>query len=170
VDDVTLEAHRFPAVSWVFRPCYVAAMPAPTEPDTQERCWPGQRLGLPENGPGAVGGWGRRLLALLVDWVLCELVASVILVTPVWATGNRIGLLTLIVFGVEVFVLTVTLGGSAGQLLLRLRVLRLSAPRLGVVRGLLRTVLLCGVVPAVIYDRDQRGLHDRAADSIVVRR
>jgi hypothetical protein len=33
-----------------------------------------------------------------------------------------------------------------------------------------RTLLLVLVVPALIWDRDYRGLHDRAANSVVVRR
>ena len=28
----------------------------------------GERLGLPAEGPGAVASWGRRILALSVDW------------------------------------------------------------------------------------------------------
>jgi len=35
--------------------------------------------------------------------------------------------------------------------------------------ALLRTVLLLFVVPALLCDRDLRGLHDRATDTIVVR-
>jgi hypothetical protein len=34
---------------------------------------------------------------------------------------------------------------------------------------LVRTVLLVLVVPAVVYDRDYRGLHDRASNAVVVR-
>jgi hypothetical protein len=33
-----------------------------------------------------------------------------------------------------------------------------------------RTVLLCLAVPALIWDRDQRGLHDKAAQTVLVRR
>ncbi|MDQ1739361.1 MAG: hypothetical protein QOE53_1013, partial [Pseudonocardiales bacterium] len=36
-------------------------------------------------------------------------------------------------------------------------------------RVLLRTVLLVLVIPAVVWDRDGRGLHDRLAGSAVVR-
>jgi hypothetical protein len=34
---------------------------------------------------------------------------------------------------------------------------------------LVRTALLCLVIPAIVVDRDGRGLHDRAAASVVVR-
>jgi hypothetical protein len=35
---------------------------------------------------------------------------------------------------------------------------------------LLRTVLMCLAVPALIWDRDGRGLHDRTARCVVVLR
>ena len=41
--------------------------------------------------------------------------------------------------------------------------------RNGVIWVVVRTVLLLIVVPALVIDRDQRGLHDRAANSITVR-
>lgn len=40
--------------------------------------------------------------------------------------------------------------------------------RIGVPRALLRGVLLCLVVPPLIMDEEQRGLHDRAAGSIMI--
>jgi len=33
----------------------------------------------------------------------------------------------------------------------------------------LRTLLICLVIPAVIWDRDGRGLQDRAAGTVVVK-
>jgi len=41
---------------------------------------------------------------------------------------------------------------------------------IGVWRPALRTVLLCLAVPAVIWDTDQRGLHDRLSGTVLVRR
>jgi uncharacterized RDD family membrane protein YckC len=40
---------------------------------------------------------------------------------------------------------------------------------IGFVWALVRTILLLAVVPALITDRDLRGLHDRAANTIVIR-
>ncbi|MGX1157392.1 hypothetical protein RKD39_004970 [Streptomyces albogriseolus] len=36
-------------------------------------------------------------------------------------------------------------------------------------RGLLRSVLLCLAIPALVWDRDGRGLHDRLARTVEVR-
>src|SRR5690606_41403236 len=33
-------------------------------------------LGLPTQGPGSRAGLGRRVLALLVDWVACSLISA----------------------------------------------------------------------------------------------
>jgi uncharacterized RDD family membrane protein YckC len=68
-----------------------------------------------------------------------------------------------------VIVFTWLLTGSFGQRLLGLRVVRVDGGRLGLPRIVLRTLLLCLVIPAVIWDSHGRGLHDRAAGSIVVR-
>jgi uncharacterized RDD family membrane protein YckC len=40
----------------------------------------------------------------------------------------------------------------------------------GFARGAVRTALLCLVIPAVVWDADGRGLHDKAAGTVIVRR
>ena len=136
-----------------------------------EQEWPGQRLGLPESGPGSVAGWGRRMLALFIDWMLCLLVVSVITGRRVWEP--LLGWerwLPLLTFALEATVLTALLGGSAGQLIVRVGVRRLGGGLLDPWRALIRALLICLVIPPVIYNRDQRGLHDLATDSVAVRR
>ena len=113
-------------MSPVFPPCYVAAVEAPTEHD-----WPGGRLGLPQSGPGAVAGWGRRLLAIFIDWVLSALAVSVFTGRSFFSPPEGLDRwFPLTVFAIEVAVLTATLGGSAGQLILRVQVRRLDGRRL----------------------------------------
>src|SRR5690349_11971734 len=73
--------------------------------------------------PFETASWGRRMLALLVDWLACLLVVS--LFVPVFGTpGGPSGFYTLGVFVVESAVLTCTVGGSFGKLACRLRVIR----------------------------------------------
>ncbi|MDF3297204.1 RDD family protein [Streptomyces tropicalis] len=126
----------------------------------------GERLGLPEEGPGSIARPGRRIAALAVDWALCLLIASG-LITHGYdqATGNW-ALLILFVLGV----LTVgTVGFTPGKRLLGLRVVALGTGRVNPLRAALRTALLCLAVPALIWDRDGRGLHDRLAGTVEVR-
>ena len=66
--------------------------------------------------------------------------------------------------------LTTTLGGSAGQLVMRIQIRPGRRWRLDPLRALARTLLICLVIPPVIYNRDQRGLHDLAVDAVAVRR
>lgn len=132
--------------------------------------YPGQRFGLPPNGSGAVAGWGRRLLALAIDWALSMLSAAAFAGRQVWSGGGAVGWLPLAVFAAEATLLTALLGGSAGQLLTGVLVRRTSGRPLDLLRALGRTLLLCLVIPPVIYNRDQQGLHDLAVDSIAVRR
>ena len=56
-----------------------------------------------------------------------------------------------------------------GKRVLGIRVVRLDGKPIGFVWALVRTILLLAVVPALITDRDLRGLHDRAANTIVIR-
>ena len=67
--------------------------------------------------------------------------------------------------------LLASLGSTFGMRLLGLRVLALGQPGQlpAAWRVLVRTVLLCLVIPAAIWDRDGRGLHDKAAGTVVVR-
>ena len=136
-----------------------------------EEDWPGHRLGLPRDGSGAVAGWGRRIVALFIDWVLSALVVSVVTGRSFWSPPEDASRwYPLLVFAIEVSVLTLTLGGSAGQLVLRVQVRRLDGRRLDLWRSVVRTLLICLVIPPVVYNRDQRGLHDMVTDSIAVRR
>ncbi|MEU9138295.1 RDD family protein [Streptomyces sp. NPDC048404] len=126
----------------------------------------GEQLGLPEHGPGSIARPGRRLAALAVDWGLCLLIAYGLLTDGYdQATGNW-ALLVFFVLGV----LTVgSVGFTPGKRLLGLRVVAEGGGRPNPLRVLLRTALLCVAVPALIWDRDGRGLHDRLARTLEVR-
>jgi hypothetical protein len=122
--------------------------------------YPGQRFGLPERGPMSVASMPRRMLALLIDWLLSMLIAW-------WLTHSQFW--TIAVFAVEVFVLTALTGCTVGKRLVGIRVIRTGGGLVGWRWSLVRTAILLTVVPPLLTDRDLRGLHDRAADTIVVR-
>ena len=133
--------------------------------------WPGRRLGLPESGPGAVASTGRRVLALLVDLAVGALIGALLngLLTDPDAVQRSVS--SNGAFAVQVIVLQALTGQSIGMRLAGIRVAHVR--RLSVVPGFLpaaiRTGLLILVVPALITDRDGRGLHDRAAGTVVLR-
>lgn len=124
----------------------------------------GQRLGLPESGPGSMAATGSRVIALFVDWLACLAVAGLLL-----GSDSVFGQFsTMVVFVAEVTLLTALMGSSFGQRIMRIRVVGRSR-RLGFVAALARTLLICLVIPPLVWDADGRGLHDRAVDSLVVR-
>jgi uncharacterized RDD family membrane protein YckC len=107
-------------------------------------------------------GTGRRFLALLIDWLMCLLIARLV-------GFSSTSLSTLVIFFIEVSILTTLQQASAGQRILRLRVVDFT--NYGLVppkKIFLRTFLICLVLPAV-FTRDGRGLHDWVANSVVVR-
>lgn len=124
--------------------------------------WPGRRLGLPASGPRSVGRIGRRIAALAIDWGTAVLVSVAFFQYQAWAT--------LAIFAAVQVVFLLTLNGSPGHLLLGLRVVPVAGGYLGLWRPFARTLLLCLVIPAVIWDRDQRGMHDRLIGTVLVRR
>lgn len=143
---------------------------------TDDFRYPGNRLGLPEAGPGSVAGWGRRIVALFVDWLIAGLIASAIVGKPLWAGGNDLSTAQLVTFFAITAILTGLGGATIGHRLLGLRVIPTKqagtgyAAQVGLLGGAIRALLICLVIPAVIYDRDRRGLQDKAANTVVVRR
>jgi uncharacterized RDD family membrane protein YckC len=111
---------------------------------------------------------GRRLVALVVDWVIAVLSAAALAGTTVPPKGLRESLLVSGVFVVEVGLLTGLLGFSIGKRLAGLRVEGRDGRPIGVPRALLRTLLLALVVPALLMTDERRGLHDIAAGSRVI--
>lgn len=142
-----------------------------TERPTESR-YPGERLGLPETGGGSVARPGRRIAALLIDWACATIVAMGFLGYDPWALPGEAGLTTfapMAVFAVVQIVFIPTLGASPGQRVLGMRIVRLRGGWVGLWRPVVRTVLLLLVIPAVVWDGDQRGLHDQAAGTVLIR-
>ena len=125
-------------------------------------------------GPMSVAPMGRRLIALIVDWLLCSLIVSSITGHILFGNAQdphyfaaQYG--TLILYTLEVYLLTAISGLTVGKRLLGLRTIRTHGGAPGFKWAALRTLLLVCVIPPCLSDRDLRGLHDRAADTIVVR-
>lgn len=124
---------------------------------------------LPPSGPGSAGGIGRRLGALFIDWFAC--LAIVVAITGgLRAEEVDRGLATLLVFFLEVALLTWLQGASFGQRMLRLVVAPVGRDRVTLLAAAVRTLLLCLVIPTLVMQPNGRGLHDLAAGTVVVRR
>jgi uncharacterized RDD family membrane protein YckC len=114
--------------------------------------------------------WPRRILALFVDWAASTLVVVAVMGLDGWSESRASSWWTLLVFVVESALFTALVGGSFGKLVTGLRVARVdgSGRPLDLLRSLLRAVLVCLVVPPVIYRPDGRGLHDLAVGTATV--
>lgn len=128
---------------------------------------PGERLNLPESGSGAVATYGRRVVALFIDWGLSMLVASLLARSFGWNPAER-SMWTLVIFAIQAWVLTAFIGVTIGKRICGVRVARLDGRPVGLGWALARTLLLVLVIPALVWDRDYRGLHDRASNTVVV--
>jgi uncharacterized RDD family membrane protein YckC len=133
-----------------------------TGPDTSGISkYPGERLGLPESGPGSIARAGRRLIAIIIDWGIALLISNFAFAGDSWATLG--------IFAAEQILLVGTLGYSIGHRVAGIHVVRLGGGAPGPLAGLVRALLLCLVVPAVIFDPDHRGLHDKAMNTDLIR-
>jgi len=127
--------------------------------------YPGADLGFAEAGQGAIAGMARRVGAIFIDWLVCTFMV-VALIRPQHA---QVEYWTLAIFAAQDFVFTWLTGFTLGKLVLRIRVVSLGGGMIGPGWALVRTLLLLCVIPPLITDRDVRGLHDRAANTAVVR-
>jgi len=112
--------------------------------------------------------WGRRILALFVDWVTCLAVVEGLVAAGVLG-GNPNGLGTMALFVLESALFTALAGGSFGKLATRVRVVRQdgSGQPPSLLRALLRSVMVGLLVPPLLTF-DGRGLHDLAAGTRTV--
>ena len=121
--------------------------------------WNGEPRLLPE------ASLGRRLIALVIDWTMCRLIAG--LLSPALFLANNFS--TLFLFFIEVTLFTIAFQASAGQRIMGIKILTYPEQfRVAPQKIVLRTLLICLVLPAV-FTRDSRPLHDYFTNSQSVR-
>lgn len=152
--------------------------------------YPGERLGLPESGRGAIAGLGARSAALLIDAALGYLVGAGVSILfgikvaascgpgaqppgqPICPAVARAGFdRSLVISGAFLVLVAVGLalaGRTVGMRAANLQLVRLDGRRIGW-RAVPRTALMALLVPVLLTDRDGRGLHDRASGTALVR-
>ncbi|WP_423449209.1 RDD family protein [Micrococcus luteus] len=123
--------------------------------------WPGDLLGLPEHGPTSMATAARRAVALVIDWFLALGVS--------WLAFDGDAIATLLVFAAMHVLGLTLLATTVGKAVCRIQVVRVGGRPAGLPRILLRTALLCLVLPAVVVGPDGRGMHDKLADTVEIR-
>ena len=118
------------------------------EPLGPKSGYPGEQLGLPQAGPGSLARMGRRLGALVVDWLIAYGLAGL---------GLSLGLVSM------------PFGFTPGQYLLGLQVASVDKRlHVGTGRAIARGLLIGLVIPALFTDADGRGFQDRLTATAVV--
>ena len=127
---------------------------------------------MPQAGTGSIARPGRRIGALIIDYVAATIIATGFLGYDQFALPSEAGLTMfapMAVFALLQILFIPTAGGSPGHRILGMRVVTLGGGWVGLWRPIVRTLLLVIVIPAVIWDADQRGLHDKAAGLVLIR-
>lgn len=127
---------------------------------------------MPATGSGSIARPGRRIGALFIDYAAATIIATAFLGYDQFALPSDAGLTMfapMTVFAVLNVLFIPTIGGTPGHRITGMRVQLLQGGWVGLWRPIVRTLLLIVVIPAVIWDADQRGLHDKAAGTVLVR-
>lgn len=135
-----------------------------------DEAYPGESIGLPEQGRGALASWGARIAALLIDWLASMLVAIVLFGGGVMTGSGWRTFMPLAVFFVESSIFTTLTGSSFGQLLARIGVTRVDGTPLGWWRPTVRSLLKCLVLPVMVIGAERRHLDDLLLGTVVVSR
>lgn len=127
---------------------------------------------LPPDSPlaGALpSGLWRRGGGIVIDWFAALVLARLLLPGAAYGSGAS-ALATMAIFFVEVVILTWLTASSFGQRLVGIAVVSPDGQRLGLWRVIIRTLMICLVIPALVYNSEGRGLQDIVAGSIVLMR
>jgi len=114
--------------------------------------------------------WGRRILALVVDWGGSTLVTVVIIGPDKYGEVGGGSLVVPLVYVLETAVFTWLLAGSFGKLATGLRVVPADGRLrpINPLRLLLRQLMVMLVIPPLVFESNGRGLHDLTAGTATV--
>jgi hypothetical protein len=117
-----------------------------------------------------VAGFGRRTLALFVDWLIAYGLAALGMSFGWWSMAT-LSTAVLVIWGVLGVVFVRLFAFTPGQFALGLMVISVDDRRhAGIGRALVRNLLVALVVPPLFTDSEGRGLQDRLTATAVVRR
>lgn len=121
---------------------------------------------------------GRRIGGIAIDWLLCLIISSFFFPSADYADATGLERVvvagepaaTLAIWAAQHLVLVALLGMTYGHRIFGMRVVREDGHGyVGFIKAAIRTVMLLLVIPAVVWDSEGRGLHDRAAGTRLVR-
>ena len=112
---------------------------------------------------------GRRMSALMVDWLACYFIVA--------ASAGGIGQMApnrswtvLALFFAEIALLSALQGASLGHRIFGIKILRFKdGGAITPLQALIRSALLITVIFAITFDENGRGLHERFSGTVLTR-
>ena len=112
---------------------------------------------------------GRRMSALMVDWLACYFIVA--------ASAGGIGKMApnrswtvLALFFAEIAILSALQGASLGHRIFGIKIIRFAdGGAITPIQALIRSALLITVVFAITFDENGRGLHERFSGTVLTR-
>ena len=114
-------------------------------------------------------GLGRRMAALMVDWLACYFIVT--------AASGGLGALApnrawtvLTLFFAEISIFSALQGATMGHRIFGIRIVRfVDGGAISPLQALIRSLLLVTVIFAVTFDENGRGMHERFSGTVLTR-
>ena len=112
---------------------------------------------------------GRRMAALMVDWLACYFIVAAA-TGGLGATAPNRSLTVLALFFFEIAILSALQGATLGHKIFGVRVVRFNdGGAISPIQALIRSALLITVIFAITFDENGRGMHERFSGTVLTR-
>jgi uncharacterized RDD family membrane protein YckC len=112
---------------------------------------------------------GRRMAALLVDWLSCYFIVAAF-TGGLGASAPYRGWNVLALFFAEIVIFSAIQGATVGHRVFGIRIIRFSGGGpISPIQALVRSALLITVIFAITFDENGRGLHERFSGTVLTR-
>ena len=112
---------------------------------------------------------GRRMSALMVDWLACYFIVAASAGGIGQMAPNRSWTVLALFFG-EIALLSALQGASLGHRIFGIKILRFrDGGAITPLQALIRSALLITVIFAITFDENGRGLHERLSGTVLTR-
>ena len=113
---------------------------------------------------------GRRMAALMVDWLACYFIVA----AAHWGPGRTMApnrsWTVLALFFAEISILSALQGATLGHRIFGIRIVRFAdGGAISPIQALIRSALLVTVDFAITFDENGRGMHERFSGSVLTR-
>lgn len=112
---------------------------------------------------------GRRLAALMVDWLACYFIV-VAFTGGLGAIAPSRSWSVLALFFAEIVIFSALQGATVGHRIFGIRIVRFAdGSGISPIQALIRSALLVTVIFAITFDENGRGMHERLSGTVLTR-